>query len=218
MIFNQTTVTPLRLADDVYQRILVAISEGKLEPGERLFQEKIASEMNVSRTPIREAFLRLEQEGILLKTERKGFTVRRVSAQEVRDVFGAREAVEGYSAFIVAKEKKRDQLAAIKLAFEAEMNEKSDDLKTVFNLNRALHRAVVEQTGNQMLLNMFDAIWNSPAAMRIFAATNTESHKPLLTDHQSLLEQITHSSPEMAQAAAIDHIRNGLELHIDSIN
>jgi DNA-binding GntR family transcriptional regulator len=217
MIFDQTTVSDLRLADDIYQQILVAISEGKLEPGDRLVQEKVATEMNVSRTPVREAILRLEQEGILVKTERKGFSVRKVSAKEVRDVFGAREAIEGYAAYQVAIEKDPAQIAEITKAFEVEALEADFDLKTDFDLNRSLHRSVVVQTGNQMLLNMFDSIWNSPAAMRIFAATHSLSFKPLLTDHSPILEQIINGTPEAAQAAAIDHIRDGLEIHIESI-
>ena len=217
MIFDQTTVSDLRLADDIYQQILVAISEGKLEPGDRLVQEKVATEMNVSRTPVREAILRLEQEGILVKTERKGFSVRKVSTKEVRDVFGAREAIEGYAAYQVAIEKDPAQIAEITKAFEVEALEADFDLKTDFDLNRSLHRSVVVQTGNQMLLNMFDSIWNSPAAMRIFAATHSLSFKPLLTDHSPILEQIINGTPEAAQAAAIDHIRDGLEIHIESI-
>ena len=217
MIFDQTTVSASRLADDVYQQILVAISGGKLEPGDRLLQEKIAAEMNVSRTPVREAILRLEQEGILVKTERKGFSVRKVSTREVRDVFGAREAIEGYAAYQVAIEKEPAQIAAIIKAFEVEELEDDFDLKTDFDLNRNLHRSVVVQTNNQMLLNMFDSIWNSPAAIRIFAATHSISYKPLLTDHRSLLDQIVSGTPEAAQAAAIDHIRNGLEIHIESV-
>jgi DNA-binding GntR family transcriptional regulator len=217
MIFDQTTVSDLRLADDIYQKILVAIADGKLEPGDRLVQEKVATEMNVSRTPVREAILRLEQEGILVKTERKGFSVRKVSPREVRDVFGAREAVEGYAAYQVAIEKDPAKIAAITKAFEVEAREADFDLKTDFDLNRNLHRSVVLQTDNQMLLNMFDSIWNSPAAMRIFAATHSLSYKPLLTAHRPLLDQIVNGTPEAAQAAAIDHIRDGLEIHIESV-
>ena len=54
-----------RLADDVYDQILSAIVNGQIAPGERLIQEKIATEINISRAPVREALLRLEQEGVL---------------------------------------------------------------------------------------------------------------------------------------------------------
>ncbi|MFT5112621.1 MAG: GntR family transcriptional regulator of vanillate catabolism [Parasphingorhabdus sp.] len=217
MIFDQTTISALRLADNVYQQIMVAISEGELKPGDRLLQDKIAAQMNISRTPVREAILRLEQEGVLVKAERKGFSVRKVTAQEVRDVFGAREAVEGYATLIIATEKNPTQLAVINRAFDAENHNADDDLNMDFNLNRSLHRSIVEQTGNQLLLKIFDSIWNSPAALRIFAATHTESIKPLLSDHQILLDSILHESPEFAQAAAIEHIRDGLDIHIESV-
>ena len=78
MFERMPDVTP-RLADDVYDQILSAIVNGRIAPGERLIQEKIATEINVSRTPVREALLRLEQEGILELSGRKGFAIRRIS-------------------------------------------------------------------------------------------------------------------------------------------
>ena len=64
-MFSRLTRNRTRLADDVYEQILSAILSGEIVPGERLIQENIASQIDVSRTPVREAFLRLEREGVL---------------------------------------------------------------------------------------------------------------------------------------------------------
>ena len=64
-MFTRLAQKRTRLADNVYEQILSAILSGEIMPGERLIQETIASQIDVSRTPVREAFLRLEREGVL---------------------------------------------------------------------------------------------------------------------------------------------------------
>ena len=78
MKFRQAPNVQPRLAVDVYDQILSAIVNGDIRPGERLIQEQIAAEINVSRTPVREALLRLEQEGVLVQSGRKGFSIRNI--------------------------------------------------------------------------------------------------------------------------------------------
>ena len=100
--FKQAPAHQQRLADDIYEQILSAILEGDIVPGERMVQESVAREINVSRTPVREALLRLEHEGIIEGSNRRGFSIRRFTEAEVRELYMAREAVEGYSARRVA--------------------------------------------------------------------------------------------------------------------
>ena len=94
--FQAIEPTRVRLADEVYRQVLDAVLAGNLRPGERIVQDRIAQEINVSRTPVREALLHLEQEGILARTGTVGFTVRGISESEVRDIYQAREAIEGH--------------------------------------------------------------------------------------------------------------------------
>ena len=62
---NRISVPPRRIADEVYKELLEAITQGRITPHDRLIQERLASELGVSRTPLREALLRLQQEGML---------------------------------------------------------------------------------------------------------------------------------------------------------
>lgn len=84
-----------RLADIVYEQLMEAIRTGEIADDERLVQEKLADEMQISRTPVREALLRLEQEGILVSSPRGGFTVYRMSHGEVRELYQARAPSKG---------------------------------------------------------------------------------------------------------------------------
>lgn len=210
-MFKQAPVIQSRLADDVYDQILSAIVNGEIAPGERLIQEKIASQINISRTPVREALLRLEQEGILEISGRKGFSIRQISEDEVRQVYAVREAIEGYAARQVAEEKDPKQLAAIKKAIEAEREEDITDLQVDFRVNRTIHRTIVEQTGNPMLLEMFDRIWGRSVSLWLFAATRDDAGPLEPIEHQALYKMLSTADPDTAQKAMIEHIREGLE-------
>ncbi len=206
-----------RLADDVYEQILSAIVNGEIAPGDRLIQEKIAAEINISRTPVREALLRLEQEGILELFGRKGFAIREISINEVRDLYGAREAIEGYGAWWVAANRTPELLAVIEEKVAAERALKVRDIEAEFHLNRDIHRTIVAQTDNKALLDMFDSIWGKGISLWLFAATRANQEPPDLAVHQQLLELISIGTPEEAQAAMIAHVREGLSRNIKGL-
>ena len=214
-MFKQAPVIQSRLADDVYDQILSAIVNGDIAPGERLIQEKIASQINISRTPVREALLRLEQEGILEISGRKGFSIRQISEDEVRQVYAVREAIEGYAARQIAERKDPAQLAAIKKAVDAELEEDITDVQVDFRVNRAIHRTIVEQIGNPMLLEMFDRIWGRSVSLWLFAATRSDGAPLEPIEHQALFEALSTAEPDAAQKAMVDHIRDGLERNLN---
>ncbi len=214
-MFRQAPQAKPRLAVDVYEQILSAIVNGQIKPGERLIQEKIAAEINISRTPVREALLRLEQEGILEQTGRKGFSIREISDEEIRALYGAREAVEGYAAYLLAEKKEAKQLAAIRKTVEAEMRQEQRDLEEEFRMNRTIHRTIVEQAGNPVLLAMFDNLWGRGISLWLFAATRTSRIPPNPEAHKQLLATISEGTPEQAQKAMINHIADGLAMHLD---
>ncbi len=203
-----------RLADDVYEQILSAIVNGQIAPGDRLIQEKIAAEINISRTPVREALLRLEREGILELSGRKGFSIRQISEDEVRDIYGAREAIEGYGAYWVAANRTDERIAAIAEKVAEERALKARDVQAEFQINRDIHRTIVAQTGNKALLDMFDSIWGRGLSLWLFAATRTNQEPPNPDVHEELLKVISTGSPADAQAAMIDHVRDGLSMQI----
>ncbi len=87
------------LREHVYGGIKNAIISGEFEPGKRLIEERLAEDMKTSRTPVREAIQKLEKEGLIQRLSRGGFSVKGVSEEEVEEVFGLREVLEGYAGF-----------------------------------------------------------------------------------------------------------------------
>ena len=214
MKFKKVIAIQPRLADDVYNQILSAIVDGEITKGERLIQEQIAEAVDVSRTPVREALLRLEQEGILEQRGRKGFSIREISAKEVRDMYGVREAIEGYAASTIAITRTPELLAPIKKSIDAELVSSQANVEEVFLLNRTIHRTIIVQTNNPLLLKMFERIWNGGVSLWLFAATQTGIEEPNPKAHIELFEILANASPDNARQAMVDHIREGLHLHI----
>lgn len=209
------TVQP-RLSDRVYEQIRDAIIAGRIPPSQRIVQDEIASKIRVSRTPVREALFRLEREGILQKSERNAFYTRSLSADEAKQIFQAREAVEGFAARLLAKERSPGKLAAVAEAVAAEKDIDRDDVVAVFEGNRAIHRAIVGQAGNDFLTGMFDSVWNLAISLPLFVASHVRQQVKA-GDHDLLLEALRDAPPREAEQAMIDHIRAGLDNQLAAI-
>ena len=216
-MFTQLPNVQSRLASDVYEQILNAILSGHIAPGERIVQEKIAAEINVSRTPVREALLRLEQEGILEISGRSGFTIRQINATEVGQIYQAREAVEGYAARLVSEAANPAQYLRIGKVILREEKLSSQNVEDYFHANKRIHRAIVEETGNRYMMEQFDGIWNRGISFRLFAAIDTVNLTKSLAEHHVLLDAIKSGTPDQAQRAMILHIRDGLDLQLKAL-
>ena len=201
-----------RLADDVYQQILDAIIANDIGMDDQLVQEKLAAELEISRTPVREALLRLEQEGVLVTSARGGFALRRISEEEAKEIYETRAAVEGQAARLLAMRNVTADHAVLREVIEREEALTCHTVQAYFAANRAIHRAIVEITGNSHLLEMFDNIWNRALAFHLFAAIEEIDLAESLGNHLNLVEAIETGDWRTAMSAAFDHIGDGFEL------
>ena len=206
-----------RLAEEVYRQILDAVIQGDLRPGERIVQERIADEIKVSRTPIREALLDLEREGILTRAGAAGFMVRTVTVQDDRDIYQTREAIEGHATRLVAERRDEASLRRIERTIETEESMSVGSVEEYFHANRLIHRGIVEETGNEYLLRSFDRIWNRASSFRIFAAIETADPGASLGEHREVFLAVRDKAPVEAGEAMVIHIRDGLDLQLGAL-
>jgi|SRR5205814_407604 len=142
-------------AGRVYQHLKRAILE-QVHPGGTLLTEaEIADAVGVSRTPVREALLRLESEGLVALYPKRGALVLPVSAQEVNDVVDARLLVEGHAAQRVWP--RRSALVDVLAPLLARMREAraAGDAFALMEADRAFHAAVVDAAGNRILADLY---------------------------------------------------------------
>lgn len=206
-----------RLADIVYNQLLEAIRSGAISDDERLVQEKLAEEMQISRTPVREALLRLEQEGILVVAQRGGFRVYRMSRDEVHELYQARAAIEGQAMRVLATNPDAKKMQELRKLIEKEENISSPSIDAYFTANRNIHRKIVELSDNRYLLEMFDNIWNRGVSYNLFAAIAKIDLAQSLGDHLKLVDAIETGNPIVAMEAIVDHIAHGFDLQIKAL-
>lgn len=148
----------MSLQNDIYNQLKKAIVYGDLSPGERLFESELAKKLNVSRTPIREAFRQLQMEGYITVLANKGACVSKLPSGEIEDIYNIISLLEGYAAELAAKRVKGPELNKLnsirrKLVFYAskkryrdyvEENTKFHHFITVLSHNNSLAKTITE--------------------------------------------------------------------------
>ncbi len=139
-----------------------------------------------------------------------------LTEKEVRDAYQAREAIEGMAARLVAGEGRAGAVEHIAKAIEAATEQRHESIEAAYRANEAVHRAIVEASGNSLLVELFDVVWGRQMAVRLYAELFNEvdlvsgfSH-----DHMALLRALRRGDPEGAFEAVTEHIREGLELQL----
>jgi DNA-binding GntR family transcriptional regulator len=126
--------------EKTYEHLKSSIFSGRFTPGERLTEEHLAEELGVSRTPVREALHKLEQDGLIEPLESRGFCIPRDSTEEIEDLFELRTVLEGYTLKIICERITEEQIAML----EGIVNKADDALRRkkieeVFHWNTQFH-------------------------------------------------------------------------------
>ena len=197
------------LAELAYERILTAILDGGLVPGDRLIMDRLAAELGISRTPVRDALHRMQADG-LVQPATKGFVIRSLDAGDVRTMYEAREPVEGWAARVAAgRAAAAGPVIAEALAGLADVP--VDEPSAAYRANRDFHRAVVLGAGNPVLVDCFDTIWGRGLALLSFAESARHGSTVDLDAHRLLYEAVMSGDPDRAEAEMLAHIRRGAD-------
>jgi DNA-binding GntR family transcriptional regulator len=145
-------ITRERLSADVHQELLGQIVRGRYAPGQRLRDSEVAEELGVSRTPVREALLRLEREGFLSSQKHLGFSVKCLDESEIHDVYPLVRLLE-CSALDSASIPDPARVGRLKEIGVALKSEGSDPLRRI-ELDSAWHETLIEGNGNHHLLRV----------------------------------------------------------------
>ena len=146
------------LSGQVREYILTKILNGEFEPGERLIEMKIAHQMQTSQAPVREAIRELEATGLLETLPNRGSRVRKVSNQELFDIYDVRAQLEGYAAEIVCEKKisiSNELTEAAERMIEAANR---DELMLFSSINHEFHSILIKNAGNEILLKTWQTL------------------------------------------------------------
>ncbi len=199
----------LPLRDMVYHKIRQAILVGDMQPGERLMEIHLAERLDVSRTPVREAIHKLEQEGLVIMTPRKGAEVAQITKQGLRDVLEVRRGLDAMSIELACEritEEGKKELNLARIAFEEAI--KGGDIRELARTDVAFHEIIVNATGNQRLIEVVTQMAEQMYRYRFEYLKDTSSYEKLVEEHRRMCKYIERGDSKQAAAVAREHIDN----------
>lgn len=200
-------------AERVYTHIKEAVLERRYEGGTLLTEGDLADAVGVSRTPVREALLRLEVEGLIKLYPKKGALVLAVSAQEIKDVVETRLLVEEFAArkAVPASPQLIERLE--QLLEEQRQLAEAGDLAAVAVTDRCFHAEIVKYAGNEILSRLYDQLRDRQLRMGVAVM---EAHPGRIdaniTEHGELLEAIRAGDADGAALVVRRHVGRVREL------
>jgi DNA-binding GntR family transcriptional regulator len=202
-----TTLTKTPAADRVYAHVKAAILDRTYEGGALLTEGEVADAVGVSRTPVREALLRLQAEGLLRLYPKKGALVLPVSAQEVEDVLEARALVETFTAGKAYAH--RQSLAATLEPLLEEMRRHRDSAepRALMEADRVFHAAIVEAAGNAVLTRFYTGLRDRQLCMGVAAMrAEPEWMAQVVDEHAAILAALKQGDEEAFTARVSSHV------------
>ena len=207
------------LKDRVYRALRGAITSMDVYAGEeppKLDERRLAEDLGVSRTPVREALSRLEQEGLVRTVPRKGaFVVRKTKGEilEIIPVWAALESMAARLATLNARAEEIAQLRSMFMTFEgpdgarAQIDEYSDT-------NIRFHQAIIALSKSDLLARMADPLFVHMSAIRAQTITERDRAARSIIDHMHIIEAIEKRDTELSERLVREH-SFGLAEHVE---
>jgi DNA-binding GntR family transcriptional regulator len=194
-------------ADRAYAHTKERILDGAYEEGQLIGEGEVSEAVGVSRTPVREAFLRLEAEGMLRLFPKRGALVVPISAADVEDVMETRLLIERFAVRRVVELELDldDQLLAAIAAQKEHASVK--DVVAFVDADREFHRIFVAATGNAIVLQMHDSLRDQQNRMGLAALSRSEDRTArILKEHRAIVKAVTKGEPAAAEALIEAHL------------
>jgi DNA-binding GntR family transcriptional regulator len=201
-------VGPYRpLYEDAYLALRDAIIDGRLAPGDRIVEAEIARQMAISRAPIREAIRKLEQDGLLEYLPRRGTVVKKLSHDEVRDVYLLRAHLEKYAARrAAARITDEDLVELANLIDRMDACAAADDLPGLIAADVQFHARICQASGSSRLVQLWESLnphcWTLLTGIKAMDYTLSE----IASRHRTVLAAL--------QARDVDGAEVEIERHI----
>lgn len=187
-----------------YDRMLHMLMSRQLEPDAAVMERRLATELGVSRTPLREALHRLEGEGLLTRRPDGALAVPRVDVEEMLEVLGVRRLVEVEATGLAAGHIPAPVLEELRARVEALAISGNPDSPERLALDIALHRAVGDSCGNRVLARV---IADLRRRTQFFATRHVpERLGPVCDEHLRIIEALAGGDAEVARGAMAAHI------------
>jgi DNA-binding GntR family transcriptional regulator len=195
---------------DLVKIIRDGLLANKYRPGTRIKEEEISAEMGISRTPIREALVVLEQQGLVVQKPHRGTFVATFTPEEVIDLLRVEEALDSLAASLAAQNIAIEQIQAMRdLTREAEsaLTAKFDSEK-LYEYDRTFHYRLVEGSGSRVISRIVEVQFAQIYLCRYYTITAPNRFVHSIREHEEILNFLEKRDSAGAEAAARKHLQS----------
>src|SRR4029453_17506798 len=197
------------LVDDAYGALKEAIRENMFPPGYQGSEQEIATRLGMSRTPVHEAVIRLQEEGLVRVLSRRGVVICAISAADMREIYEVIIALGSAGAELLA-EKPQDERLPIAAELEGVNKEMetaldADDLTTWAQADGRFHQLLIERCGNKRLARMFHTIMDQSHRARMLTIRLRPKPTGSVLEHRAIVEAIQQGDASEARERAKQH-------------
>ncbi len=202
-------IKPKALANWVYSILKEEILDLRVSPGSQLHIEKLSERLGISRTPIREALLRLENLGLVEVHPRVGFFVADITVSDIAELFEIRDWLESKAAEKVASllnDKDLDYLDDLLAATEKAVI--GNDEVLFLKFEEKFHDFIIQRCGNRHLLGVIESMYNLIHRERILSVSSRENVELTLVEHRRIVAAFHEKDSQKASSMMSMHIRS----------
>jgi DNA-binding GntR family transcriptional regulator len=197
------------LYEEVAERLRQRIFSREMEPGSWIDELKIAQELGISRTPLREALKVLAAEGLVTMKVRRGAYVTEVSEQDLRDVYHLLALLESDAAAAVAASATPQELAQLQ-ALHAELEAATHDPQRFLQINERFHMCLLELANNRWRSQMVSDLRKVMKLHRHHSLFKEGRIKESLEEHRNIMQAVASGNSQVTAQAMQTHFANGL--------
>lgn len=193
--------------EKVYKQLKTAIISQKIKPGEILNERKLADDLGISRTPIREALQMLVNDGWVVVEPWKGAFVNPLTEQDLIEVFQVRESLECLAIEIIAEIITDEQIALLSNIYDRQEEMAANDQANEFiELDRQFHMEIGNFTNNKILIGMLNNLSDMILRLGVQAVQDANRFNQTLGEHTAILEALKARDKKKALEAITMHI------------
>lgn len=198
----------ISIADQVFEKLEHDILSGEYSRGEILTEMRLSEKLGVSRTPIREALRRLEQEHII-EMRSKGAMVIGISIEDIDAIYEIRQRIEGMAARLAAQNATEGALHELKEIVDLqEFYVEKGDADNIKNMDSAFHEKMYQLCGSTPLCDTLSSLHRKILKFRRASVTNTSRAHRSLAEHRAIYEAIAAHDGDKAEQLTMEHIHN----------
>lgn len=198
------------------------ILKGVLVPGQRINEPDVASRLQVSRVPVREALRELESSGLVISRKHSGVFVRQLDRVEVRDLYQMRGLLDGFAGRCAAQLafEQRQALTAFLSACTAAMQQAAtkDDVQLYYAENLRFHWAIMEAAGNQQLLETYRSIVQKLHVSRLKNLSQDLGMQLSIAEHTDIVDAVRMADAPRCETLMADHVGGACQRLLSKIS